>query len=478
MKKILYAASECTPFIKTGGLGAVVGSLPKVLCGEDYDVRIVLPLYACIDDKWKQQMEKIISFPVHLGWRTQTAELYTLQYEGVTCYFIGNSFYFCGDSPYADVWLDIEKFSFFDRAVLEMISYLEFHPDIIHCHDWQTGLIPVFLRNFYGHDPYYNQIRTVMTIHNLKFQGATDMGHMMDVTGLPKELFTYDKLESYGGGNMLKGGLTYADKITTVSRTYADEIQRPEYGEGLHALLAHRSRDLCGIVNGIDTELYNPAEDPYVIYQYNERNYRGSKKKNKQELQKKMHLPVDKDIFAVAIISRLTEQKGLDILLAVMDALMEKRIQLYILGGGEKRYEDALLALQEKYPDKLSVQIEYEDALAKMMYAGCDAVLMPSLFEPCGLCQLMAFRYGTVPIVRLTGGLVDTVQPFDAEKQTGTGFGFEAYDGRALLHTMEEAMDLFYEDRNTWNALAKRCMKENYSWNSQAEEYKRLYEKM
>ena len=262
MKKILYTAAECAPFIKTGGLGTVVGSVPKVLCERGYDVRVVLPAYECIAREWKDKMKKIMEFPVSLGWRLQPAALYELQYNGVIHYFIGNSFYFSGSNPYADPWLDIEKFSFFAKAVLELLSYLPYEPEIIHCHDWHTGLLPVYLKTQYGNDPFYQKIKTVMTIHNLKFQGMTEMGHMKDVTGLSDDLFTYNKLEFHGSGNVLKGGLEFADKITTVSNTYAHEIMQPEYGEGLDSLIKYREKDVIGIVNGIDMQVYNPSGDP------------------------------------------------------------------------------------------------------------------------------------------------------------------------------------------------------------------------
>ena len=476
MKKILYAAAECTPFIKTGGLGAVVGSLPKELGKKGHDIRVILPAYECIDEKWKNKMTKVVAFPVTLGWRTQTAVLKMLTYQGISFYFIENSFYFCGDSPYSDMWLDIEKFSFFDKAVLEALAYLDFEPDVIHCHDWQTGLIPVYLHTDYKENPFYQKIKTIMTIHNIKFQGMTEIGHMKDVTGLPDEVFTYDRMEHYGAGNMLKGGIAYADKITTVSKTYAEEITFPEYGEGLDALLRYRQKDLTGIVNGIDYQVYSPSVDEYIKYHYGLKNFGKAKKKNKVFLQNRVGLPADKNKLAICMITRLTEQKGLDILDGVMDRLLSQDVQLYILGNGEKRYEDMFSYYKEKYPDKLSVNFNYTDELAKLMYAGCDATLMPSRFEPCGLSQLMALRYGTVPIVRFTGGLKDTVEKYSMKYQTGTGFGFEEYDVEAFWKTLKEVIFIYYGRASEWAKMAVRGMQENYSWGASASEYEKLYD--
>lgn len=476
MKKVLYAAAECSPFIKTGGLGTVVGSVPRALCEKEYDVRVVLPAYECIGQEWKDQMTRIMDFPVCLGWRIQPASLYELKYNDVIHYLIGSSFYLSGDTPYSDVWLDIEKFSFFNKAVLELLAYIGYDPDVIHCHDWHTGLIPVYLRTEYAKDPFYQRIRTVMTIHNLRFQGKTEMDHFKDVTGLPDEVFTFDRLEDHGCGNMLKGGLSYADKITTVSSTYAREIMEPEYGEGLHELLKHRRQDVSGIVNGIDTQVYNPSVDGYIRSQYDIGNFRKEKKKNKEYLQHQTKMPENDSVFTIAIISRLTDQKGLDLLSEVLDQILSQNIQMYILGGGEERFEAMFLSAKDKYPERIFVQFDYNDPLAKQMYAGCDAVLMPSRFEPCGLCQLMAFRYGTVPVVRLTGGLADTVKPYHEKKSTSTGFGFVEYSPQKLFATMQEVMAVFYEKRRAWDAIAKRCMQEDYSWEGQSEEYVRLYE--
>ena len=478
MMKILHISAECAPFIKTGGLGTVVGAVPKALCEKGYDVRVALPLYECIGDEYKDQMVKILDYPVTLGWRMQPASLYKLEYKGVTYYFIGNTFYFSGDRPYSEIWLDIEKFSFFCKAMLELLAYSEYVPDIIHCHDWHTGMLPVYLKTEYGDDPFYAQIRTVMTIHNLKFQGKMYAGQFKDVTGLPDYMLSYDKLGDGDCGNVLKGGLTYADKITTVSSAYAREIMTEGSGEGLDPVLNWRSEDVSGIVNGIDTEIYDPAGDEYIVHRYDADHVRKGKRANKLALQKQTGLKQDDDVFAVAIISRLTEQKGFDLLAPIFDDIFSDNIQLYVLGGGEEDVMKIFSDAAKQYPDQIFVDFDYKDPLAKQMYAGCDAVLMPSRFEPCGLCQMMAYRYGTPVIARLTGGLIDTVKPYHVKKSSSTGFAFTDYSPEALLGAVKEAAGLYFEKRRAYDAMVKRCMKEDYSWEKQSEEYIHLYESM
>ena len=476
MKKILFASAECAPFVKTGGLGAVVGSLPKQLNHKKYDVRVVLPDYHCIDAKWREQMETLVTFPMYLGWRMQTVTVKTLKYEGIVYYFIENNFYFCGDSPYYDMWVDIEKFSYFSKAVLEMLSYLEFEPDIIHCHDWQSSLVPVFLKAFYCADPFYRNIKTVMTIHNLKFQGITEIDRLKDITGLPDDMFTYDKLEYNNSANLLKGGLVFADKITTVSKTYAEEIKQPEYGEGLDSVLQHRSDDLCGIVNGIDYNEFNPATDTMIAQTYDARTFRKEKVKNKRALQEQLGLPVDDKKFMVGIVSRLTDQKGLDLIQAVMDELCTDDIQLVVLGTGDEQYENMFRHYDWKYHDRVSAQIYYSNELSHKIYAGCDAFLMPSLFEPCGLSQLMALRYGTVPIVRETGGLKDTVEPYNEYEGKGTGFSFANYNAHEMLDTINYAKYIYYNKKREWNKIIDRAMAADFSWNTSAKKYQELYD--
>ena len=447
----------------------------KAVNHKKYDVRVVLPDYHCIDAKWREQMETLVTFPMYLGWRMQTVTVKTLKYEGIVYYFIENNFYFCGDSPYYDMWVDIEKFSYFSKAVLEMLSYLEFEPDIIHCHDWQSSLVPVFLKAFYCADPFYRNIKTVMTIHNLKFQGITEIDRLKDITGLPDDMFTYDKLEYNNSANLLKGGLVFADKITTVSKTYAEEIKQPEYGEGLDSVLQHRSDDLCGIVNGIDYDIYNPSTDEYILCHYDDKTFDKGKKKNKASLQAKTGLPKKRTAFTLGIVSRLTEQKGFALFSYMMERLMKKPVQLYVLGDGEEEYRNMFLSYQEQYPDKVYVQLDYTDEMAKYIYAGCDAILMPSRFEPCGLCQLMSLRYGAVPIIRKTGGLKDTVSIYNPKSKTGTGFGFTDYNAEGFLDAILAALDVYKKNPEEWKNLTAKGMRKNYSWKASSRKYEKLY---
>lgn len=478
MKKILYVASECVPFIKTGGLADVVGTLPKTFSKEEADVRVVLPNYMCIKPEWKERMKDIAFFSMDLSWRNQYVGIKELEYEGITFYFIDNEFYFAGPAPYSTIEGDIEKFCYFSKAVLAILPALDFKPDIIHCHDWQAGLVPVYLKTSFAGLPFYQDIKTVFTIHNLQYQGMTAIDRLKDLSGLPNEVFTADKLECYGGANMLKGGLTYADWITTVSDTYSQEIQMPYYGEKLDGLLRARKNQLSGIVNGIDYDIYNPEIDPAMEAHYTSEDVIEKKVINKLALQKKVGLPENKDIFTIGVISRLADQKGFDLIDYVMDDICSKKVQFVLLGSGDPRYENMFRYYANKYPDTVSANICYNDTLSKMIYAGCDAILMPSRFEPCGLCQLMALRYGTVPIVRETGGLKDTVEPYNEIEKSGTGFSFTNYNAHDMLHVIEYASKVYYEDRESWNDIVKRGMEEDFSWPRSASIYMELYDQI
>ncbi|MBR0381563.1 MAG: glycogen synthase [Eubacterium sp.] len=478
MKKILYAAAECGPFIKTGGLGSVLASLPGELDHENYDVRVVIPAYECIPLEWKEKMETVAAFSVTMNWRSIPTRIKSLIMEGTTYYFIENLNYFCGDYPYSDIWIDVEKFCYFCRAVLEMTAYLDFEPDIIHCHDWQSAMIPVYLHSpFYSYDPFFAGIKTVLTIHNLRYQGITDIERMKDITGLPDEMFSYDKLEHYGNANMLKGGISFADEITTVSKTYADEICTPEYGDGLEAVLDWRKDDLKGIVNGIDYKMYCPAKDPDIHTNYGPKSFPKGKKENKRALQELTGLTVGEDFLAVGIVTRLTQQKGLDLLSPVMDRILSMPVQLFVLGGGEKEYEDIFAKAAEAFPDRVYLNTSYRDDLARKIYAGTDAVLMPSRFEPCGLSQMMALRYGSVPLIRETGGLKDTVAVYTKSK-TPTGFGFEACDPEELAACLETAVRVFQKDRDDWKKIVARGMRKDYSWKASCKKYEKLYDEL
>ena len=479
MKKILFATSEAVPFIKTGGLADVTGSLPKYLNKEEYDVRIILPKYLCMDTRFVEQLHFKCHFYVDLNWRRQYTGIFETKMDGITYYFVDNEYYFAGDKPYNQIYEDVEKFAFFSKAVLEALPYIDFCPDLIHCHDWQTGLIPVFLRTTYGSQEYYAGMKSVFSIHNLKFQGRWILSEVMDITGLPAQIFTSDKLEAYGEANYLKGGAVYANAITTVSKTYADEIMTQEGGEGLHGLLSARHNDLYGIVNGLDYDVFNPETDKDIRQNFRVSNVKSGKKANKLALQKEFGLPEEEGTFLLGMVSRLTDQKGFDLVAYIMDELLcTAKIQIIVLGTGEDRYQDMFRYFEHKYPNQIKAYIGYSEELAHRIYASCDSFLMPSLFEPCGLSQLMSMRYGTLPIVRETGGLKDTVEPYNEYEHTGTGFSFANYNAHEMLNTIRYALKIYYDEKKEWDAMVKRAMKQDFSWERSAKEYERLYEKI
>ncbi len=475
--KILFVSSEAAPFVKTGGLGDVAGSLPAALKAKGEDCRVILPLYRCIPQEFKDQMKYINHIYIDMGWRKQYCGVFELNYGEVTYYFVDNKYYFNGDRPYDYIHLDCEKFIFFSKAVLSLLPTLDFHPDVIHCNDWQTGAIPVFLDTFHD-NPFYDGIKTVMTIHNLKFQGRWDLDGIKDVMGISSYYFTDDKLEYYKDANLLKGGLVYADAVTTVSKSYAEEIKTPEYGEGLNGLLSARSAQLRGIVNGISYDEWNPAEDKFLHENYSIRNFETKKKQNKTYLQQLLNLPVDENKFMIGIISRLTDQKGFDIIDAAMERLCAGGAQIVVLGTGEERYENMFRHYAWKYPDRVSANIYYSNERSHLIYGACDAFLMPSRFEPCGLSQLISLRYGTLPIVRETGGLKDTVIPYNEFTGEGTGFSFANYSADDMMHVAEYAMDIYYNKRTEWNNIVKNAMKADFSWNASADEYIAMYREL
>ena len=476
MKNILFLASEAVPFIKTGGLADVAGSLPKCFDKRYYDCRVMLPKYLCMKEKFLSQLEYVTHFEMdYLGQRRYVGVLKYV-YEGVTFYFIDNESYFCGDKPYGDWYYDIEKFSFFCQAALSSLPAIGFRPDLIHCHDWQTGLVPVYLKGPFQENEFYRGIKSVMTIHNLKFQGVWDVETIKKFSELPDYYFTPDKLEAYKNGNMLKGGLVYADAITTVSDTYAKEIQMPFYGENLDGLMRARSQSLRGIVNGIDYDEYNPATDPRIAAPYDGKTFRKEKGKNKKALQEDLGLERGDKIFMLGLVSRLTDQKGLDLIECVMDEICEPGLQFVILGTGDDRYENMFRHYDWKYNDRVRANIYYSDDLAHRIYAACDAFLMPSLFEPCGLGQLIALRYGTLPIVRETGGLKDTVIPYNEFEGTGTGFSFANYNAHEMLASIRYAKETYYNHKREWNRMVDRAMAADFSWSASALKYQELYD--
>ena len=432
-----------------------------------------------MDENLKSQLKFRCHFYVHLNWRRQYVGIFEAKQDGITYYFVDNEFYFAGDKPYNELYQDIEKFAFFSKAVIEALPYLDFCPDIIHCHDWQTGLIPVFLRTLYGDERYYSGIKTVFSIHNLQFQGRWNLEAVMDITGLPEQIFTCDKLESYGEANYLKGGVVYADAITTVSDTYAYEITTEQGGEGLDGLLRARKDSLYGILNGLDYQEYNPQKDPYISYHFGTDDFYKGKKENKKALQRELGLPEQEDALLLGMVSRMTNQKGFDLVAYIMDELLStENVQIAVLGTGQQEYQDMFCYFAGKYPDKIKVHIGYSEEKAHRIYASCDAFLMPSLFEPCGLSQLMSLRYGTVPIVRETGGLKDTVEAYNEYEHTGTGFSFANYNAHEMLGVIRYAISVYQKNRNEWDQIALRGMKKDFSWNTSARKYEALYDKL
>ena len=477
-EKILFVTSEAVPFIKTGGLADVAGTLPKYFDREKYDVRVILPKYASMKGEWKDKLQYRTHFEMQLAWRNMYVGVLETEIDGIPFYFIDNEYYFSGGWPYEDIRWDIEKFAFFSRAVLSALPSIDFRPDIIHCHDWQAALVPVYLNDAFQSNPFYQNIKTIMTIHNLRFQGIYDKNIIRDIIGISDSYFTPDKLEAYGDVNLLKGGIVYADRVTTVSETYAEEIKTEFYGEKLDKLLQARSNVLTGIVNGIDYNIFNPETDIHLPYKFDKETVTTEKVKNKVELQRQLGLREDPNVMMIGIVSRLTDQKGFDLIECVLDEICQDEVQIVALGTGEERYENMFRYYAWKYPGKVSANIYYSDELSHKIYGSCDAFLMPSLFEPCGLSQIMSLRYGTVPIVRETGGLKDTVIPFNEFENSGTGFSFRNYNAHEMMATVRYAERIFYDQKDQWNDLVKRAMKVDFSWNASAEKYEILYDHM
>ncbi len=479
MKKILFVSSEAVPYIKTGGLADVVGSLPKYFDRNEYDVRVMLPKYACMDAAFLPNLRFVCHFYVNLNWRKQYVGILESEYRGIHYYFVDNEFYFAGSSPYNNIYEDVEKFAYFSKAVLASLPYIDYAPDVIHCHDWQTGLVPVYLHTAFGDDNFYAGIKTVFSIHNLKFQGRWRIREVIDITGLPEQIFNDKELESYGEANYLKGGVVYADAVTTVSPSYANEITTQEGGEGLHGLMNSRRNVLHGILNGIDYDEFNPQTDPYIESNFSSKSVLSGKKANKVALQKELGLPVRESAFVIGIVSRLTEQKGFDLVSYIMDDLVSQLdVQIVILGTGESKFENVFHHFHSQYPDKVSAYIGYSEEKAHKIYASADAFLMPSLFEPCGLSQMMSMRYGTIPIVRETGGLKDTVQAYNEYENTGTGFSFCNFNADDMKYVVEYAYHVFRDERKAWEDMMQRAMAQDFSWNKSAGEYEKLYDSL
>lgn len=476
-RSIAFIGSECHPFVKTGGLGDVMYALPRELVAQNCDVRVILPRYACIPQKYQDKMVYRGEFYMDLGLTGRSYYVGIMEYvcDGVVYDFIDNQEFFSAGNPYIGLVDDIPKYCFFSKAALAALNYMNWIPDIIHCHDWQAALVPVYLRTMFQNTP-VGHAKTVLTIHNLRFQGIYNIPTLKYWTGLPDEVFNMGAMkQGYEDANMLKGGLAYADRITTVSYTYAQEIQTAEYGEKLEDHLRYHSYKLRGIVNGIDYGMWNPATDPALAVNYDITNVLDHKWENKRALQEELGLVQDQGKFVIGLISRLTNQKGLDLVNAVIPQVMDGNTQVVVLGTGDKQYEDTFRYYENAYKGMFSACIQYDEARAHRIYAGADALLVPSRFEPCGLTQLNAMHYGTLPIVRETGGLKDTVQPYNIFNGDGNGFTFDRYDAGLLLDAINRAKTEYFVNRYHWDEVVQRDMAKDVSWSNSARQYKDLY---
>ena len=475
--KILFAASESVPFVKTGGLGDVVGALAPVLAKEGHDVRVVIPEFNTIPQEYLQKLIHICDFEVQLGWRRQYCGIEMLEKDGVKWYFVDNKYYFGRPYIYGMGGDEYERFGFFCRGVLNMLPLIDFQPDVIHSHDWQSGMIPALLKIQYAHLPFYANIKTVFTIHNLQYQGIFGIREVQDILGLGDSLWTEDKLECFGCANFLKAALVYTDLITTVSPSYAEEIQTAYYGERLDGLLRARSKKLFGVLNGIDINEYNPETDNKIAQNYSFEHLDG-KAACKRSLQEELCLDIKADTPLIGMVGRLSNQKGLDLIDYVIADIMRQDVQLVVLGMGEGRYFNLFSWAESEYKGRVAARFTMDHALAHKIYAGADLFLMPSQFEPCGLSQMIAMRYGTVPIVRETGGLRDTVLSYNEFNGEGNGFTFFNYNAHDMLHTIERASDYYKNHPEVWKKLQERGMKGDYSWNHSAREYIKLYQSL
>ena len=476
-RSVAFIGSECHPFVKTGGLGDVMYALPRELVKQNCDVRVILPRYACIPQQYQEKMVYRGEFYMDLGLTGRSYYVGIMEYvwDGVVYDFIDNQEFFSAGDPYISLVDDIPKYCYFSKAALAALNFLNWIPDVIHCHDWQAALVPVYLRTMFQGTP-VGRAKTVLTIHNLRFQGIYNIPTLKYWTGLPNEVFEMGAMkQDYEDANMLKGGLAYADRITTVSGTYAWEIQTPEYGEHLEDHLRYHSYKLRGIVNGIDYGMWNPATDPALAVNYDITNVLDHKWQNKLALQEELGLVQDQGKFVIGLISRLTNQKGLDLVNAIVPELMDGNTQVIVLGTGDKQYEDTFRYYENAYRGMFSACIQYDESRAHRIYAGADALLVPSRFEPCGLTQLNAMHYGTLPIVRETGGLKDTVEPYNIFNGDGNGFTFDRYDAGLLLDAVNRAKTEYFVNRYHWDEVVQRDMAKDVSWQNSARQYKDLY---
>ena len=472
--KILFVASEAVPFIKTGGLADVVGALAPVLAAKGNDVRVIIPDFGAIPHEYHASMKHVCDFEVQLGWRRQYCGIEEIHKDGVTWYFMDNKYYFGRQYIYGMGGDEYERFGFFCRGVLNMLPIIDFQPDVIHSHDWESGMIPALLKIQYAHLPFYSGIKTVFTIHNLQYQGIFGIREVQDILGLGDSLWTDDKLECFGCANYMKAALVYADMITTVSPSYAEEIQTAYYGERLDGLLRSRKAELHGVLNGIDIDEYNPETDTRIEQCYSVKDLSG-KAACKEALQKELGLDVNPDTPIIGMVGRLSNQKGLDLVDYVISDIMRQDVQLVVLGMGEGRYFNLFSWAESEYKGRVAARFTMDHTLAHRIYAGSDVFLMPSQFEPCGLSQMIAMRYGTIPIVRETGGLRDTVLSYNEFSGEGNGFTFFNYNAHDMLHVIERSVGYFKNRKDIWKTLQERGMKGDYSWTHSAEEYMKLY---
>ena len=476
-RSVAFIGSECYPFVKTGGLGDVMYALPKALIAQNCDVKVILPRYRCIPQKYQDKMIYRGEFWMDLFADGRRFYVGIMEYvwDGVVYDFIDNEEFFSSGNPYTNLVDDMPKYSFFSKAALAALNYMNWIPDIIHCHDWQAALVPIYLRTQFAGTPIAGA-KTILTIHNLRFQGIYWLPTVQYWTGLPGEVFTIDVMkQSYADANMLKGGLAYADMITTVSETYAGEIQTPFYGDGLDSHLRHHAWKLRGIVNGIDCRQWDSSTDEKLPAVYDCSNVIEKKKENKLALQRALGLREDENLFVIGLISRLTDQKGLDLVNSILPAVIDGNTQVVVLGTGDVQYENAFRYYEDAYRGSVCSCIMYDEARAHMIYGGSDALLVPSLFEPCGLTQLIAMHYGTVPVVRETGGLKDTVQPYNQFTNEGNGFTFDRYEAGLLLDAINRAKTLYFTERGRWDEMVRRDMEKDVSWDQSAERYRQLY---
>ena len=476
-RSVAFIGSECYPFVKTGGLGDVMSALPKALAKLNLDVKVILPRYKCIPQEYQEKMEYRGSFYMNLcsDGKQYYVGIMEYQEDGVVYDFIDNDEFFSWGNPYTNLIDDIPKFCYFAKASLAALNYLDWTPDVVHCHDWQAALVPLYLRTSFS-DTDVGRAIAVLTIHNLRFQGIYDRKMIQYWSGLPDYVFNKDCLtQNWLDANMLKGGIDYCNKVTTVSNTYAEEIQTEEYGEGLAEHLRYHQNKILGIVNGIDTDIWNPATDKLLASNYDAESVIKNKKVNKKALQEALGLDVDENKMVIGLISRLTNQKGLDLVNDVIPGIMDGNTQVVVLGTGDSQYEDTFRYYENKYKGSFCAYIAYNENVAHNIYAGCDALLVPSRFEPCGLTQLISMRYGAVPIVRETGGLKDTVQPYNVFENTGNGFTFDRYESGLLYDAINRAKTLYFENRKCWDDMVIRDMNKDVSWEKSAKQYKDMY---